>query len=102
MYILSSNIPPKTENRLDELQITGFIAYAVFFFLARILFIKASRLILQLWERNIFPQDTKANLIQFSKHLENLANHKSWQVIFLCCTGNPFGRYPAFCMLQMQ
>jgi hypothetical protein len=83
MYILSSSSSPETENRLDEFQISGFIAYAAIFFLAQILFTKASVLILQLWKRNIFHYDAKVHLNQFSKHLENLANHNLWQIIFI-------------------
>ena len=83
MYILSAKIPPEMENRLDELQLTGFILYASIFFLAQTTFNKASGLIIELWERNIFPKDARADLVQFSTRLENLANHNVWQIIFI-------------------
>lgn len=82
MYILSSNIPPRTENRMDEFQITGFVAYAAIFFLSGIAIRRASGLIPELWERNIFPIEAKADLGRFSGRLENLANHVLWQVVF--------------------
>jgi len=83
MYILSLNIPPKVENRLDELQVTGFVAYAAILFLAQTALSKTSGVFIELWERNIFPKSDKARLAQFSKHLEGLANHNLWQAIFL-------------------
>ena len=83
MYILSYNIPPGMENRLDELQLTGFIAYAAILFLVQITLDNASGMVIELWGRNIFPEDAKAELIQFSMRLENLANHIVWQIVFL-------------------
>ena len=83
MYILSYNIPPEMENRLDELQLTGFVVYAAILFLAQFTLKNASGLVVELWERNTFPEDEEVELVQFSTRLENLANHIVWQIIFL-------------------
>lgn len=37
----------------------------------------------ELWERNIFPENTKTDLSQFSMRLENLANHRILQIVFI-------------------
>ena len=83
MYILSSNIAPGMENRLDELQLTGFVVYAAILFLVQFTLNKASGLIVELWERNIFSKDADADLVQFSMRLASLANHIVWQIVFL-------------------
>ncbi len=70
------------ENRLDQLQITGFVVYAAIFLVLKNVYLNASKLIDELWQRKIFPEDSKTNLIEFSTKLEVLANHKLLQAVF--------------------
>ena len=82
IYTFHSRVTPVSENRIDEFQITGFIGYAAILFVLRIVFQNASNLVNELWQRKVFDENSKEDLITFSNKLESLANNTLWQFIF--------------------